>query len=107
MKKIVIALIMAFMSLVADGQTTKSEIRNGFKDGVFYLNVDENRVLFFKADYENATKNYETGDIVVGKFTTSISLLDDNDIYDRWKEGSDWFIKKMQDEIKKLYGKEY
>ena len=92
MKKIVIALIMALMSLVAYGQTTKGEIWDNFKQGGFYLIANEDSdILFFKVDFDTVVRDYETRDIVSGVFTTNVSM-------DFYRKASDWFVSKMKTE---------
>lgn len=93
MKKIIIAIIFAFVSVASFAQTTKSEIIEGFKDGVFWLKIEQGSHLLFSA--EIGSERYNIFDeIVSAKFTTKMGS-------ELTQKGNEWFIAQMKDETMK------
>lgn len=93
MKKMIILLVMLLSGIVANGQNTIGAIRDGFKNGCFYLvvdsDVDNYSVMFFKAI--DGTETYdENGDIMIADYITDVE--EENNEYDIYfnKKGNDW-----------------
>lgn len=58
MKRLISVLIVALISVIAFGQQTKSGIIKNFKEGAFYLNIDDGITLFFVSDLETEKTDY-------------------------------------------------
>lgn len=91
MKKLIVALILALMSLTAFGQRTLSEMKDNFKNGHFYMFVDGESFIYFSVDFNDEKMVDEFGKIDYAKFTTKVST-------DASKRGNDWFISKLSNE---------
>lgn len=101
-------MVMLLSGIVANGQNTVGAIRDGFKNGCFYLvvdsDVDNYSVMFFKAI--DGTETYdENGDIILADYITDVEEENEYDIYFN-KKGNDWLkgqlAKAEEDEDKDL-----
>lgn len=108
MKKIIVIMVMLLSGIVANGQNTVGAIRDGFKNGCFYLVVDSDidnySVMFFKAI--DGTETYdENGDIMIADYITDVEEENEYDIYFN-KKGNDWLKEQLakaeEDETKDL-----
>lgn len=99
---------MLLSGIVANGQNTVGAIRDGFKNGCFYLvvdsDVDNYSVMFFKVI--DGTETYDkNGDIMIADYITDVEEENEYDIYFN-KKGNDWLKEQLakteEDEDKDL-----
>lgn len=92
MKKIIVVIIALLMGVVAFGQESKREIVDSFKQGCFYLVLnDDADILFFSVDFDTAVRDYNTREIVSGVFKSNATMDFD-------KRANEWFVKKLKEE---------
>lgn len=91
MKKIFL-LIVLFISVAVSGyaQKTRSEIRDAYKEGVFYL-WDEEFYIMFETDESQKVYTNSDGEVRSAVWMTNVMT-------ENGKKGEDWFKEKMSTE---------
>ena len=94
MKKMIVILVMLLSGIVANGQNTVGAIRDGFKNGCFYITLDDdidNRSTLMFQSVEDKVLDKDDN-IVSAVFETMTET-------DNTERGAKWFIEKMNDKI--------
>ena len=91
----IFCIIVLFISVVFSGaaQTTKDKIQDGFKNGIFYLVVDNDPDNYSVMMFQSVDKEWSMEDgSACGAVFETIIMGDD------YKRGEDWFKEKMKTE---------